>query len=321
MLETGNVLKKLKRLRARRVFIQVPEGLKTWVLDFARELESAGLKAYISAEPCFGACDIRDREARSLGCDVLLHIGHSDYGVKACLPVIYEEYRMDADPTPFLRDNLAGLKGFERICLLTTVQYLSGLGKAAEFLKAKGKKVFLGSPNVASYPEVHRYPGQILGCDYSAAKAVEPSVDCFLFIGTGGFHPLGLAMETEKPVLFLDIENGELVDLAKERFRLLKVRYARIAKAGEARNFGILVSTKPGQSHPRLAEQAKEKLESMGRRAWILVADQITPGQLLGLNIEALVNTACPRIREDARQFRKPIISVEDIDMLEEQSS
>lgn len=312
MLETGNVLKKLKKLRARRVFIQVPEGLKTWVLDFAREIEDAGLKAFISVEPCFGACDLRDREARSLGCDVLLHIGHSDYGVKACLPVIYEEYRIDIDPVPFLRDNLAGLSGFERIGLLTTVQYLSGLGKAAEFLKGKSKKIFLGSPKIA------RYPGQILGCDYSAAVVVEPSVDCFLFIGTGGFHPLGLAMETEKPVLFLDIENGELVDLAQERFRLLKIRYARIAKAGQARNFGIMVSTKPGQSHPRLAEQAKEKLESLGRRAWILVADQITPGQLLGLKIEALVNTACPRIREDAKQFRKPIISVEDIDMLEE---
>ncbi len=310
-MDKGSVIRKLKAAGAGKVLVQVPEGLKPWVLEFAGELESAGLRAFISVEPCFGACDIRDREALMLGCDALLHIGHSDCGVKACLPVIYEEYRIETDPVPLLRKSMPMLKGFRRIGLLTTVQYLSALGKASRFLRERGKDVLTGSPGKAACP------GQVLGCDYSAAKEVEPSVDCFLFMGTGRFHPLGLVAETEKTVFFLDLESGKLSDLTPERFRLLKVRHARIAKAGDARNFGIMVSTKPGQSHPGLAEKAKEKLESMGRRAWILVADQITHEQLLGLKIEALVNTACPRISEDAGQFRKPIISVDDIGMLE----
>jgi 2-(3-amino-3-carboxypropyl)histidine synthase len=312
MLELKAILPKLNRLKARRVFIQVPEGLKTRVLGFSRALEKSGLKTFISLEPCFGACDLRDREARALGCDALLHVGHSDYGLKTALPVIYEEYRIDFDPVPLLRKHLPELKPYRRIGLATTLQYLPGLALASAFLKSQGKKILLGSPTRA------RHPGQILGCDYSAAKSLEPSVDCFLFLGTGTFHPLGLALEVEKPVLFLDFESTELMDMAQEKANLQKLRYAHIAKASEARSFGILVSTKPGQAHPRQAEQAKEKLESLGRRAWILVFDQLTPDKLLGLQVEALVNTACPRIREDAKQFKKPIISLEDIDLFEE---
>lgn len=312
MLETGSVLMKLKRLKARKVFIQVPEGLKMRVLDLSKSLEKAGLTTYISVDPCFGACDLKDREAKALGCDALLHIGHSDYGLKPVIPVIYEEYRIEFDPTPLLRRHLPSLKPFKRIGLATTVQYLSSLSKTSTFLKKQGKRVLLGSPSKGGHP------GQILGCDYSSAKTIEPAVDCFLFLGSGTFHPLGLAMEVDKPVLFLDFESTELIDMAQEKRNLQKLRYAHIAKASQARNFGILVSTKPGQAHPKLAEQAKEKLESLGRRAWILVFDQLTPEKLTGLQIEALVNTACPRIREDARLFKKPIISPADIDLFEE---
>ncbi len=312
MLDTENILPKLKRLRARRVFIQVPEGLKTRVQELSRELEGAGLKTFISIEPCFGACDIRDREARALGCDALLHAGHSDYGLKTVLPVIYEECRIDFDPAPLLKMHLGDLRSFKKICLVTTVQYLSSLARAATFLREHGKKILLGSPIKA------RHPGQLLGCDFSAAKSVEPGADCFLFMGTGTFHPLGLSLEVEKPVLFLDFESTELIDLGQERFSLQKMRYARIAKASDARDFVIFVSTKPGQAHPDLAMHAKEKLESLGRRAWIVVADQLTPSKLMGLKAEAIINTACPRIQEDAKLFRKPIISVGDIDMFEE---
>lgn len=312
MIKTQALIPKLKKLKARRVFLQVPEGLKTRVQDMASKIEEAGFSVMLSVEPCFGACDIKDREAKALGCDVLVHIGHSDFGVKPVLPVIYEEYRVDFDPTPLLRANLKDLKKYRRIGMFTTLQYISSLAKASKFLREKGLAVRLGSGRVV------RYPGQILGCDISGPKSVENQVDCFLFIGTGSFHPLGLALEVEKPVLFLDFESGQLIDLVQEKQSLEKLRYARIAKAAEARNFGVLVSTKPGQAHPATAWKTKKRLEDLGRKAWILVADQVTPEKLLGLKIEALVDTACPRLQEDSRQFKKPIISPQDLTFLEE---
>lgn len=324
MLDTGSILKKLRSLKSRKVLLQLPEGLKTRALEIATELEESWLEVLISVEPCFGGCDVRDDEARRLGCDAVVHVGHSDYGVKASLPVVYEEYRLEVDPIPFLRKVLRDMKGFRRLGLVTSVQYLGSLARASSFLKENGFKVMLGSPTKATLiaqgaqEGTSTHPGQILGCDYSAAKAVEKAVDCFLFLGTGRFHPLGLSLETEKTVLFLDLESGKLEDLTQERDNLRRVRNAGIAKAASAERFGILVSSKPGQAHPRTAEQARKRLEKLGKKAWLLVADRLTPEKLLGLKVEALVNTACPRIREDARSFRKPIISPEDIRCLEE---
>ena len=312
MFESSAIIRKLKKLKARKVYLQVPEGLKTRVQEISKDLEDAGFVVMISVEPCFGACDLRDREANSLGCDVLVHVGHSDFGVRTAVPVIYEEYRIDFDPTALIRTALPQLKKYKVIGLVSTVQYLGALSKASAILRKSGKKVLMGSAKRAAHP------GQILGCDYSSPKSIDKSVDCFLFLGTGKFHPLGLSLDVEKPVLFLDFETSELIDLKDEKFTLEKMKYARIAKAGEARNFGILVSSKPGQMHARTAMKVKERLDSLGRNAWIFAADQITPEKLLGLKIEALVDTACPRLREDSRQFKKPIISPEDIDLFPE---
>ena len=63
---------------ARWVFVQAPEGLKTSLLGIGVELRKAGIEAVLSCEPCFGACDLRDIEAKRIGCDLLLHIGHAD---------------------------------------------------------------------------------------------------------------------------------------------------------------------------------------------------------------------------------------------------
>jgi 2-(3-amino-3-carboxypropyl)histidine synthase len=304
-------IRMLKKAGARRVLVQVPEGLKPRARDIAAALEKEGFVPFISVEPCFGACDLIDREAVGMA-DALLHIGHSDYGLKASVPVVYEEMMFEHDPVPLLSKHLNSLKPYTNIGLISTVQHLPGLAKAKVFLESHGKSALLGKPSRALHP------GQVLGCDYSAAKSIEGRVDCFLFIGSGRFHPLGLAMETAKPVLFLDTEAGSLTNLSEEKKTLERLRGAGIAKASQAKAFGILISTKPGQAHPDLAMEAKGRLESLGKKAFILVANQVTPEKLLGLGVEALVNTACPRIREDARAFRMPIISPSDIDYFKE---
>ncbi|MBW1840168.1 MAG: diphthamide synthesis protein [Deltaproteobacteria bacterium] len=107
MIDTNSVLKKIRAKKARRVFIQVPEGLKMKVFDISTELEKSGIDSVISLTPCYGACDLKENEAKMLGCDLILHVGHSDYGVKTRIPVIYEEYRVESDPTSLLNTFLA----------------------------------------------------------------------------------------------------------------------------------------------------------------------------------------------------------------------
>lgn len=309
LLDIGGVIKKINKHKARKIYLQVPEGLKTGVLDMAKKLEERGLEVFISVDPCYGACDIHHQRASDMDCDLILHMGHTDYGVKSNLPVIYEEFTIDFDPVPLLKKSLGELKPYRKICLVTTVQFLPSLRHAKKFLEEHGKRVFIGSSSKGK-------PGQVLGCDFSAATPLDRTVDCFIFMGSGTFHPLGLSLEVNKPVLFLDFEGAQLIDLRQEKRRLENIRLMQVEKAKSCRNFGILVSTKPGQLRVRTAEKVKSKISGMGKNAWILVADEITPEKLIGLQIECLVNTACPRIREDSTMFKKPIIGPGDIDKI-----
>ncbi len=301
-----SAIAKLQALGARKVFVQVPEGLKTRVLELARELEAAGFVVLVSCEPCFGACDLRDREAKALGCDALLHIGHTDFGVKAAVPVVYEPWRMSVGVVPLLEKHAAALGKLGRIGLVSTSQYPEALQQAKQWLASRGVAVSTATHGRAGTE------GQILGCDFSAALPLEKSIDAFLYIGSGKFHPLGLARAVAKPVLALDVETGELTDYAKERNRVLARKAFAIEHAKEAKRFGILLSSKPGQGSAAVAERCAQELRSAGREAWVLVMDFLDPAKLLGLKLDALVNVACPRIDED-RAFAQPVLNPSDL--------
>jgi 2-(3-amino-3-carboxypropyl)histidine synthase len=277
--------------------LQVPDGMKRKALKIADDLGDV----LIDCESCFGACDLAIQEAKVLGCDKIVHYGHSKV-IDTDIPVEYVELRQDYDPLPILKKHSINER---RIGLVSTLQFLDSLEKARKYLEEKGKIVKIGKGKFNQ--------GQILGCDVSAAKSIEKDVDAFLYIGSGNFHPLGLAMQTEKPVYFLDVEKGEVTVVDKEKF--LKQKYAAIAIAKDARTFGILVSVKPGQLNLKLAKEIKKKLEAKGKKAYLLVFNEIKPEKLIGLELDCYVNTACPRIAIDNRtDFKKPILNLDEIE-------
>jgi 2-(3-amino-3-carboxypropyl)histidine synthase len=277
--------------------LQVPDGMKRKALKIADDLGDV----LIDCESCFGACDLAIQEAKVLGCDKIVHYGHSKV-IDTDIPVEYIELRQDYDPLPLLKRQ--SIKE-NKIGLVSTLQFLDSLEKARKYLEEKGKAVKIGKGKFNA--------GQILGCDVSAAKSVEKDVEAFLYIGSGNFHPLGLAMQTEKPVYFLDIEKGEIAVVDKEKF--LKQRYAAIALAKDAKTFGILVSVKLGQLNLKLAKEIKKKLEAKGKKAYILIFNEIKPEKLVGLELDCYINTACPRIAIDNRtDFKKPILNPDEIE-------
>ncbi len=303
LMLSKKTLREAGRLKKKRVLLQVPEGLKTKAQRIAEELERLGAEVFISCDPCFGACDLRGDEARRLGCDLIVHVGHSDMGVRSPVPVIYDQYPLKANVAAIIEKHAAGLKGFKCIGLATTLQYGGSLKSAEKVLKKGGFRVFTAKGKLSGIK------GQVLGCEYGAAKMIEERVDCFLFIGSGCFHPAGLAAAVEKPVFFLDVEAGSLSDVTGDAKRETIRRALRLERARDCQTFGILVSTKPGQARPEEASRLKKMLESKGKRAWILAMDRVTPESIMGIGVECLVNTACPRLREDSAMFGKVIIN------------
>ena len=118
-----------------------------------------------------------------------------------------------------------------------------------------------------------KYPGQVLGCSYSAAKALD--VDEYLFIGTGQFHPLGIALATGKRVVIADPVTGEVSEIDTDP--MLRRRFGAITRAGEAKRFAILVSKKPGQKRMDLARRLMRLGEARGLEMFLVYLDNIEP--------------------------------------------
>jgi 2-(3-amino-3-carboxypropyl)histidine synthase len=294
------LVEKILAKKPKKVLIQLPPGLIVKANEIIDVLKEKGIEGFVSLEPCFGACDLRDNEAEKLGCDLLVHVGHSDLGLSTAVPVLYYEWFTNVDPIPILVKGLRQLDGYEKIGLIASVNFVHVLDKVIDFLVKKGKKPFVSGN------------GQILGCDLRAAMKVEKNVDCFLFIGSGRFHPLGLAMKTKKPVFVLEVEKGEIKRLNPDLF--IRQRLTAIALAKGAKNFGILLSTKPGQLALKKVANVKQMLEKAGKKVWTFVLDEVKEEKLLGLDIECWVNCACPRIALDDRlKFKKPILNPDEL--------
>ncbi len=296
-----------------KVLLQFPEGLKTKALELAREYEKRGDIVIISADACWGACDIKDDLARALGCDKLVHIGHTQF-IKSDFPIEYVELRADVDEERMRKILDLGWKEiekFENFGLLTSVQYLDYLEPLKKLLEKKGKKVFISA---STDPQKIMHTGQTLGCDVAAANNIYNLVDCFLFVGSGKFHPLGADLKQNKPVFAIDLTQGKFVDLEPLKQKFLKQKFAAIGLARHAKKFGILLSSKKGQLALEFAEAIKKKINSAGKEAFIIVLDEISENKLMGLDVDCWINTACPRIAvEDRTNFSKPLIGADEV--------
>jgi 2-(3-amino-3-carboxypropyl)histidine synthase len=293
-----------------RILLQVPDGLKGKALEIAEAIEREGNEVIISAEPCYGACDLREHEARLLGCEKIVHYGHTKF-LESRTPVVYEEIRESLDPVPLLEKEFKKISAYSSFGLVSSLQFVDSLRKAGAFLEGKGKKAVVGK---GIHIAKKLYPGQVLGCDFTAAKAVEADVDCFLFFGSGRFHPLGLALSTDRPVFVVDLERQELESLASMKNKFLRQRFAAQALFNDARRVGVLVSAKPGQRRLEVAERVRKQLKEKGKQAFILYMDEIKPDKLEWMGFDAFVSTACPRIAVEHRTgFGKPILNPEEI--------
>jgi 2-(3-amino-3-carboxypropyl)histidine synthase len=306
--EEERVKQEILKLKAKRVLIQLPEGLKPEATRLAKVIEKLGILPVVSADPCYGACDLATAEAESLGVDLIIHYGHSKLLKYERVPTIYIEARATMNAKDVVEKALPMLEDWQKIGLTTTVQHVQTLDDVREILIRAGKTVVIGDAGRVNYP------GQVIGCDYSNAKSVAKDVEAFLFVGGGRFHALGVALSTSKPTIVADPYEKRAYSVDKEAERVIKQRWASIEEAATAKNFAVLVGLKPGQKKFEEALGLKKKLEEGGKTAFLFVAKEVTPEVLMEFpTVDAYVNTACPRVSlDDASRFQKPVLTVNE---------
>jgi 2-(3-amino-3-carboxypropyl)histidine synthase len=300
MLSSGSseLVEKLRARGAKTIALQFPAGLKRKAGEYARLLREAGFTVIVSGDPCYGACDLAlDTLAFA---DVLVHFGHAPVDDQP--GVIFEPYRVDFDPA--VLEKALPLLTRTTVGLVTTVQHVHLIPAMEAFLRSRGIEARV-SPGSGRTP----HPGQVLGCCFSAARI--PGAEEILFIGTGVFHPVGMALTTGLRVIALDPLTGTAQEVNGDALR--RRRFATMEKARGAGAVGIIVSTKQGQQRLDLAR----RLVSLSPSAVIVTMREVSPDELLNLGFAAYVNTACPRLAyDDQVRFPVPVLSPQEFEIL-----
>ncbi len=294
----SDLVRTLRERGVTSIALQFPAGLKRKAAGYAGDLRAAGFDVVISGDPCYGACDLAlDTLATA---DILIHVGHAPVDVQE--RVIFLPYEVDFDVAvlekaiPLLTKATTGL--------VTTVQHVHLVPAMEAFLKERGIDIRVADGH-------GRTPcrGQVLGCCFTTARRTK--ADQILFVGTGLFHPIGIALSTGARVVALDPLAGTVQDVTGET--LLRRRFGVIERARVAARIGIIVSTKSGQCRMELAR----RLAALSPHAVIVTMHEVSPDELLNLGFDCYVNTACPRLAyDDQVRFPVPVLSPQEFEIL-----
>jgi len=304
-LNLSELCKKINGLEGKPglILVQLPEGVKPRGKEIVEFLErELGTTVVLNAEPCFGACDLAVKEAEFLNADLIVHFGHSDFGVKSKTRVIYWPVEMEFDLQKVAERIVqeCGERRWARIELGTTVQHTTQAKKLEKLLLDK---------------KIQAKAVQVLGCNYNQASKAK-NIDGAFFIGSGVFHALGMQFNTKVKVLALNPESLSVKELDSEKDAYYRRRISQISLSSQAKNFGILISTKPGQLNIKTALNAKKLLEEKNKTAILLSANLLKPEYLTGMPFDAFVNTACPRIAtDDSMLYGKPVLSFKELEI------
>lgn len=306
--EEDRIKKAIRKLDAKRVLLQMPQGLKPHAIIIAQKVEECGAIPIISSDPCYGACDIAVWESQELEVDLIVHFGHSKMIKQGKTPVLYIEAKVSLTIDELIHQALPLLVNYKKIGLATSVQHLDSLKKAEQILSTAGKSVIIGNDGQLEYA------GQVIGCNYSNVVKIKDRVDVFLFVGGGIFHAIGIGLATSKPTIIVDPYDNRIFAIDDEVKKIIKQRFASIREAKKAKTIGIFVGLKPGQKYLDIAMKIKGIAEKHGLPAFLLAGKELTPEGLLDFpDIQAYVNTACPRISLDSpEKFQKPILTANE---------
>ena len=314
-LELERVVSEITKREAEKVLLQLPDGMRPFAYQLVEAIEkSTGATVFLSGDSCYGACDIALTQAKQLEADLIVHYGHTPMVRHPEMPVIYVHASIDVDVDRMVEDVLPSLGEYKAIGLTTTVQHTHQVEEIKAKLLEKGVNVLVGK-GTGKTP----LDAQILGCSYMTAINIMDKVDAYLYIGGGRFHPTGIVMSTGKPVIVANPYNGQISSISEDDLMdVAKRRVAAVTVAKNAKRFGILVSSKPGQNNFEKAIEIQRGLKAQGKEAVIIYMDEIRADHVNNYSEpEILVNTACPRIAIDGIDgIDRPMLTINEAEVV-----
>jgi 2-(3-amino-3-carboxypropyl)histidine synthase len=294
------------------VVLSAPGGLLKQTRELMGTLQRKyGVTCLLTGDTCFGICDTVDRDASALQADMALHIGHNAVVNNVGDFTYLIDAVDDVDFGEVAEVAVKSLREHRRIGLVTFSQHMQQLQPVKARLEAAGYEVLIGKDNALLFGS------QMFGCDFSTVYPLRDSVDAFCFLGESEFHAVGLALAVGKPTFMLDPYLVEVTDMKEAAEERRKRAMLAVYKALDARVFGVVTGLKEGQMMLGRSRWISQRLEAHGRKVVRLALRDITPERLAPhRDVEAFVQTACPRISVDGFGFDRPVLSIPQADAL-----
>eukprot|EP01128_Nolandella_sp_AFSM9_P012726 TRINITY_DN9559_c0_g1_i1.p1 TRINITY_DN9559_c0_g1~~TRINITY_DN9559_c0_g1_i1.p1 ORF type:complete len:458 (-),score=97.41 TRINITY_DN9559_c0_g1_i1:37-1410(-) len=298
---------RLLRVEAKKVALQFPEGLQVYACVISDILqEFAHVETIVMGDVTYGACCVDDFTARALGCDFLVHYGHS------CLvPVqstaigtlyVFVDIKIDVDHfTATVRHNFPS--STTRLALVATIQFAGSLQIAKETLSG-----FYPSLKVPQCKPLS--PGEILGC--TSPSIGEDEYDALVYLADGRFHLESIMISNPTLKAFKYDPYSKVFTREKYDFEKMKeMRKKSIEEAKLAKKVGIILGTLGRQGSPNVLGSLTALLESRGIDYFVVLLSEIFPAKLqLFQGVDAWIQVACPRLSIDwGYAFNTPLLT------------
>lgn len=334
--EIPKTIWRLRQAKAQRVALQFPEGLQMFACIIADILERFCAPTLedvvIMGDVTYGACCVDDYTARALGCDFLVHYGHSclipvqqtatELGNGKTFQTLYVFVDIGIDVNHFASCiKLTFPSAATRFALVGTIQFASALQASATLLNQ-----YYTTPVIIPQSRPLS-PGEILGC--TSPKLAAGALDALLYLGDGRFHLESIMISNpELPAYRYDPYAKKLTIEKYHTEKMHEIRKSAIARASLIQSpvsahpeapeaplspkVGIILGTLGRQGSTSVLATIEATLARRKLPYVVVLLSEIFPHKLalFEASIEAWVQIACPRLSIDwGSAFTAPLLN------------
>ena len=273
--------------------------------------QETGAEMVILGDVTYGACCVDDFTSLALGCDFLVHYGHSCLiSIKDCLlaNMMYVFVEIGFDVQHLVDTVKALVRPEEKVAFIATIQFVSSMRAAVSVLL--DQKFFLHPVVVPQVKPLSN--GELLGCTSPKLDAINGGVETVIYVGDGRFH-LESFMIHNPTIRALQYDPYKK-EMTKEEYKheeMHALRRAAIETGRRATSIALVLGTLGRQGNPRIADRLTALAKSRGVQVLLLLMSEIFPSKLALLqDVDCYVQVACPRLSIDwGYAFDKPLLS------------
>ncbi|KAJ8903694.1 hypothetical protein NDN08_004795 [Rhodosorus marinus] len=297
---------RVRRAGAKKVALQMPEGLLMYasVIGDVLKKHCNGPDVIVLGDVTYGACCVDDFSASALGCDFLVHYGHSCLvPVQSCkIPMLYVFVEIHFDPKHLLDCIREEFEKGTKLALLGTIQFVATIQALKSELIDDFLEIIVPKARPLS-------PGELLGC--TAPQLGD--VDVLVYIADGRFHleSVMIANPTVKAYKYDPYSKAFTVEEYGHEL-MMRNRLSTIVNAKSAKRFGVILGTLGRQGSLAIVNRIKAALNAAEKEYMVVLLSELQPAKLKLMEgrVEAWIQIACPRLSIDwGMAFSKPLLT------------